>query len=327
MLADRELRRLGLTTVDDAGTDSRTIDAYRRLIDAGRLKTRFYVMLRGSLPSLQPFLAKGPVVDYNHHRLTVRAIKIVADGALGSRGAAMLEPYDDEPGSRGLLVTPPEEIYAQTLAASKAGFQTAVHAIGDRANRLVLDIFERVQREVPNARALRLRVEHAQILDAAEIPRFAALGVIASMQATHATSDMPWVPERIGRARTDEGAYVWKKLIAAGATIADGSDFPVEEPDPIRGLYAAITRQDATGQPSGGWMPNERMSREEALASFTKNAAFAAHAEALTGSLEAGKLADLVVLSNDVMQIPAPQILTTTVRMTIVGGEIVYESR
>jgi len=327
MLADQELRRLGLTTVHDAGTDGRTVDAYKRLIDAGKLKTRFYVMLRGSLPSLQPFLAKGPVVDYNHHRLAVRAIKIVADGALGSRGAAMLEPYDDEPGSRGLLVTPPEEIYAQTLAASKAGFQTAIHAIGDRANRLVLDIFERVQREVPNARALRLRVEHAQILDAAEIPRFAALGVIASMQATHATSDMPWVPSRIGRARTDEGAYVWRKLITAGATIADGSDFPVEEPDPMRGLYAAITRQDATGQPSGGWMPNQRMSREEALASFTKNAAFAAHAEALTGSLEAGKLADLVVLSNDVMQIPAPQILTTTVRMTIVGGEIVYESR
>jgi predicted amidohydrolase YtcJ len=238
----------------------------------------------------------------------------------------MLEPYDDEPGARGLLTTPPEEMYAQTLAASKAGFQTAVHAIGDRANRIVLDTFERVQREVPGSRALRMRVEHAQILDATEIPRFAALGVIASMQATHATSDMPWVPARIGRARMEEGAYVWRKLLATGAVIANGSDFPVEEPDPMRGLYAAITRQDASGQPRGGWMADERMTREEALVSFTKSAAFASHAESLTGSLEAGKLADLVVVSKDIMRVPPAEILETTVRMTIVGGEIVYET-
>jgi len=172
----------------------------KRLIDAGQLKTRLYVMVRGSLASLQPFFAKGPVVDYAHHRMAVRAIKIVADGALGSRGAALLEPYTDEPGSRGLLTTPPEEIYAQTLAASKAGFQTAVHAIGDRANRLVLDTFERVQREVPGARALRMRVEHAQILDASEIPRFAALGVIASgavvsgIRSSPPACGPPWRP-------------------------------------------------------------------------------------------------------------------------------------
>jgi len=327
LLADREMQRLGITTVHDAGTDGRTVDAYKRLIDAGRVKTRLYVMLRGSLPSLQPFFDKGPVVDDAHHRLAVRAIKIIADGALGSRGAAMLEPYSDEPGSVGLLTTPPEEIYAQTLAASKAGFQTAVHAIGDRANHLVLDIFERVQHEVPGARALRMRVEHAQILDAKDIPRFAALGVIASMQATHATSDMPWVPARLGPQRMQEGAYVWRKLIASGATIANGSDFPVEEPDPMRGLYAAVTRQDASGRPPGGWMPDQRMTRQEALASFTRNAAFASHAETMTGSLEAGRLADLVVLTRDVMEIPAPDILKTTVRMTVVGGEIVYESR
>ena len=327
LLADHEMQRLGITTVHDAGTDGRTVDAYKRLIDAGRVKTRLYVMLRGSLLSLQPFFDKGPVFDYAHHRIAVRAIKIIADGALGSRGAAMLEPYSDEPGSVGLLTTPPEEIYAQTLAASKAGFQTAVHAIGDRANRLVLDIFERVQHEVPGARALRMRVEHAQILDAKDIPRFAALGVIASMQATHATSDMPWVPARLGSERMEEGAYVWRKLIASGATIANGSDFPVEEPDPMRGLYAAVTRQDASGRPSGGWMPDQRMTRQEALASFTRNAAFASHAETMTGSLEAGKLADLVVLTRDVIVIPAPDILKTTVRMTVVGGEIVYGSR
>jgi len=325
LLADQEMRRLGITTVHDAGTDARTVDAYTRLIDVGRLKTRLYVMRRGSLASLQPFFDKGPVTDYARHHMAVRAIKIVADGALGSRGAAMLEPYDDEPGSRGLLTTPPEEIYAQTLAASKAGFQTAVHAIGDRANRIVLDTFERVQREVPGARALRMRVEHAQILDATEIPRFAALGVIASMQATHATSDMPWVPARIGRARMEEGAYVWRKILATGAVIANGSDFPVEEPDPMRGLYAAITRQDASGQPRDGWMADQRMTRQEALVSFTRSAAFAAHMESLSGSLEVGKLADLVVLSSDVMQVPPADILKITVRMTIVGGEIVYD--
>ena len=327
LLADTEMRRLGITTVHDAGTDGRVVETYKRLMDGGRVKTRVYVMLRGSLASLRPFFANGPVTDYARHRLAVRAIKIVADGALGSRGAAMLEPYSDEPSSRGLLTTSPEEIYAQTLAASKAGFQTAVHAIGDRANRLVLDTFERVQKEVPAARALRMRVEHAQILDASDIPRFAALGVIASIQATHATSDMPWVPARIGRARMEEGAYVWRKLIASGATIANGSDFPVEEPDPLRGFYAAITRQDPKGQPRGGWMADQRMTRMEALASFTRQAAYAAHAESLTGSLEAGKLADFVVLSSDVMQRPEMEILNTTVRMTIVGGEIVYESR
>ena len=327
VLADQEMHRLGVTTVHDAGTDGRTVDAYKRLIDAGRLKTRLYVMLRGSLSSLRPFFDQGPVVDYARHHLALRAIKIVADGALGSRGAAMLEPYDDEPGTRGLLTTPPEEIYAQTLAASKAGFQTAVHAIGDRANRIVLDTFERVQREVPGSRALRMRVEHAQILDAKEIPRFAALGVIASMQATHATSDMPWVPARIGQARMEEGAYVWRKILSTGAMIANGSDFPVEEPDPMRGLYAAETRQDAAGQPRGGWMADQRMTREEALVSFTRSAAFAAHAESLSGSLEAGKLADLVVLSTDIMRVSPREILETRVRTTIVGGEIVYDTK
>jgi predicted amidohydrolase YtcJ len=326
LLADGETRKLGLTTVHDAGTDGRTVDAYRRLIDAGRLKTRLYVMVRGSLPALRPFFDKGPVVDYANHRLAVRAIKVVADGALGSRGAALLEPYADEPGTTGLLTTPPEDVYAQTLAASKAGFQTAIHAIGDRANRLVMDIFERVQREVPGARDLRMRNEHAQILDAAEIPRFARLNVIASMQTTHATSDMPWVPARIGRARMEEGAYVWRKLLSSGATIANGSDFPVERPNPMLGFYAGITRQDPDGQPPGGWMPGERMSREETLIAFTRNSAFAAHAETLTGSLEAGKLADLVVLSKDIMRVPPAEILSTSVRMTIVGGEIVYSS-
>ena len=324
-LADLELRRVGITTVHDAGADANTVDAYKRLIEAGRIKTRLYVMLRGSLRELAPLLERGPVTDFANHRMAVRSVKIYADGALGSRGAALLEPYADEPATSGLLTTPPEDVYAQTLAAAKAGFQVAVHAIGDRANRQVLDMFERVQREVPGSRALRMRVEHAQILDAAEIPRFARLGVIASMQPTHATSDMPWAAVRLGDARIEEGAYVWRKLLDSGAVLASGSDFPVEDANPMLGFYAAITRQDSAGNPPGGWTPRQRMTREEALASFTRQAAFAAHAEALTGSIEPGKLADMLVLSHDIMRVPPREILTTAVRMTIVGGEVVYQ--
>ena len=257
--------------------------------------------------------------------MAVRAIKLYADGALGSRGAALLEPYADEPGTTGLLTTPPEQVYEQTLAAAQAGFQVGIHAIGDRANRQVMDVFERVQREVPGARGLRMRIEHAQILDAAEIPRFARLGVIASMQPTHATSDMPWAAARIGSGRVEEGAYVWRKLLDSGAVIASGSDFPVEDANPMLGFYAAVTRQDAAGNPRGGWMPRERMMREEALASFTRQAAFASHAETFTGSIESGKLADLVVLSHDIMRVSPREILTTSVRQTIIAGETVHE--
>ena len=325
LLADATTRALGLTMVHDAGVSSQIVEAYTRLFDAGRLKTRLYVMLGMPLAQLRPYFEKGPVTNYADHRLAVRAVKVVADGALGSRGAAMLAPYSDEPGTTGLLLLPPDEVYQVTLAAARAGFQTCIHAIGDRANRLALDTFERVQGEVPAARALRLRNEHAQILDPAEIPRFARLGVIPSMQSTHATSDMPWVPARIGPERTAAGAYVWRKLMNTGVVIANGSDFPVEEPNPMFGLYAAITRRDREGQPPGGWMAGERMTREEALASFTINAAYAAHAEADLGSLVPGKLADFVMLSDDVMQVPAPQILTTRSLLTVVGGEVVHE--
>jgi predicted amidohydrolase YtcJ len=323
--ADAELQRLGLTTVHDAGIDERVAAAYQRLVESGRLRTRVYAMLRLPLARLRPFLAAGPVIDL-HERLSIRAIKIVADGALGSRGAALLEPYADEPGTSGFLTTPEADIYALTRAAAEAGFQTCIHAIGDRANRIVMDTFARVEREVPGARALRNRNEHAQILDAAEIPRFAALGVIASMQPTHATSDMPWVPARIGPARTAEGAYVWQKLRQAGARLASGSDFPVEQPNPLLGFYAAITRQAPDGTPPGGWAPDQRLTRDEALRSFTLDAAYAAHQEARSGSLEAGKLADLVILSRDIMQAPPRDILTTTVVLTISGGQVTHDT-
>jgi predicted amidohydrolase YtcJ len=326
LLADAECKRLGLTTVHDAGEAGDAVEAFKRLIDAGKLHTRLYVMLGMPLPVLQPYLDKGPINDYHQHHLAVRAIKLYADGALGSRGAALLAPYSDEPTTSGFFVTPPDEVYKATLAASKAGFQTCIHAIGDRANRMVLDTFERVEKEVPAARGLRLRDEHTQILSAADIPRFKALDVIASMQPTHCTSDMPWAPLRLGPQRVAEGAYVWRKLIASGALIASGSDFPVEKPDPMLGLYAAITRQDLNGQPPQGWAPDQRMTREEALASFTANGAYASHAETFSGTLEPGKLADLVILSQDIMTVAPKQIPATNVWKTIIGGEIVYDA-
>ncbi len=323
--ADAELQRLGLTTVHDAGIDERVAAAYTRLVDAGRLRTRVYAMLRLPLTRLRPFFAAGPVIDRGG-RLTIRAIKISADGALGSRGAALLEPYADEPATSGFLTTSEADLYAMTRAAADAGFQTCVHAIGDRANRVVMDTFARVDREVPAARALRNRNEHAQILDAAEIPRFAALGVIASIQPTHATSDMPWVPARIGAARTAEGAYVWQKLRQAGARLASGSDFPVELPNPLLGVYAAVTRQAPDGTPAEGWAADQRLTREEALRSFTIDAAYAAHQESRSGSLEPGKVGDLVVLSLDVMQAAPRDILTTTVLLTVSGGQVTHDT-
>jgi len=309
--------------VHDAGVPPPVVELYRELVGADRFATRAYVMLTGL--NTGDWLARGPLLD-PHHRLTVRAVKLVADGALGSRGAALLEDYTDEPGNRGLLVTPPERIYAVTRAASEAGFQTAVHAIGDRANREVLDIFERIEREIPRSRELRLRDEHAQILDQSDIPRFARLGVIASIQSTHCTSDMPWAPSRLGPARVTEGAYVWQKLLASGARLAQGSDFPVERPDPLLGFYAAITRQDTDGRPPGGWAPDQRLSRQEALGAATLGAAYAAHAERDLGSIEPGKLADFVVLSRDIMQVAPAEVLTTTVTRTVIAGRTVFEA-
>jgi predicted amidohydrolase YtcJ len=278
------------------------------------LKTRLYVMLD------RP--ADAPIADPGH-RLSVRAVKMYADGALGSRGAALLEPYADEPASSGLLRMPPEELYAQVSAAVRAGYQPAVHAIGDRAVRMTLDAFARAQLEITDSRRLRMRIEHAQIVDARDIPRFADLNVIASMQPTHATSDMPWVADRIGVARMEEGAYVWRRLLDAGVTIAAGSDFPVEEANPLLGFYAAITRQDTLGRPAGGWMPRERLTRDQALRAFTLDAAYAAHADRDLGSLQEGKLADLVMFSKDIMTVPPLEILTAGVRLTMIGGEIV----
>lgn len=326
LVADAEARRLGLTTVHDPGISRADVDIYKRLIDEGRLKTRIYAMLTGGEGDLAAVLEGGPLLDYANHRLAVRAVKLYADGALGSRGAALLQPYADEPGSSGLLRTSPEALHDRLAAIVRAGYQPAVHAIGDRANRIVLDAFERIQQEVPGSRQLRMRLEHAQIIDPRDIPRFPNLNVIASMQPTHATSDMPWVPARIGDRRMQESAYVWRRLLDAGATIAAGSDFPVEDANPLLGFYAAVTRQDSGGKPAGGWMPRERMTREQALRAFTLDAAYAAHSEEIVGSLEVGKAADLVVLSKDILTATPAEILATEVRLTVVNGEIVFEA-
>ena len=325
LAADRLLSSVGLTMVHDAGASSATIAIYERLVRAGRLSTRLYVMIDSSSATTAEWFARGPLVDPDY-RLTVRAVKMYADGALGSRGAALLEDYSDEPGNRGLLVTPAERLADVTEAAARAGFQPCTHAIGDRANRLMLDIYERAEREIPAMRALRPRIEHAQILDAADIPRFGRLGVIASMQPTHCTSDMPWAPARLGADRIREGAYPWQKLLQTGARLAAGSDFPVERPDPIAGFYAAVTRQDKTGRPPGGWQGDQRLSRAEALRAFTLDAAYAAHAERDLGSIETGKFADFVVLSADIMKIPAAAIPATKVLRTVVAGRTVFEA-
>jgi len=323
LAADEECRRLGITMVHDAGVTADLVDVYRRLVREGRLTTRLYVMLVNTPATRDAWFPRGPLID-PAHRLTVRAVKLVADGALGSRGAALFEDYADEPGTQGVAVTPSDRLERGARDAAAAGFQPCTHAIGDRANREVLDIYERLMREHPGGRALRPRMEHAQILDAADIPRFGALGVIASMQPTHCTSDMPWAADRLGDERVAEGAYVWRKLLASGAVIASGSDFPVEHPDPLRGFYAAVTRQAPGGRPPGGWSPDQRMTRAQALRAMTRDAAYAAHAEEDLGAIAPGRLADFVVLSRDIMTVPPEEILKARVLRTIIAGRTVY---
>ena len=254
----------------------------------------------------------------------------MAHGALGSRGAAMLEPYADQPGHAGLEILTEEQIYQFTKRFAQSGFQTAVHAIGDKTNRSVLNAFERVLKDFPKT-DLRLRVEHAQILDAQDIPRFGKLGIIASIQPTHLSSDAPWVPTRIGHDRMEEGAYVWQKLRQNQAVLVSGSDTPVESANPLWGLYAALTRQTQEGQPPKGWSYDQHLTLNEALESYTKNAAYAAFWENEMGTLEPGKLADIVVLDADldqIMQDRRPQdILKTKVLLTISNGRIVYENK
>ena len=317
----------GLTEVHDMGVDSEGVAIYRDLIARREFPFRVYVAISGSSGELwAAFRKSGPLKDGQGGRLTVRAVKFYADGALGSRGAALLEPYADDPGNRGLTLTSRAELLQATEQALDAGFQICTHAIGDRANAFVLDVYdEALTSKHARGRDERLRVEHAQVLAPGEIPRFKALGVLPVMQASHCTSDMPWAGGRLGPERI-KGAYAWRSLLRQGSIIPGGSDFPVESPNPLLGFYAAITRQDPGGFPKEGWNPGERMTRQEALKSYTLWGAFAGFQEREKGSLEPGKWADLVVLTDDIMKIEPPKILTTRVVRTMIAGETVYEA-
>ncbi len=311
----------GLTSVHDAGVSQMELGIYEELLVDGDFPFRIYAMLSDD-GDLQEALRKGPRIGLGDHRLTVRSIKLYIDGALGSRGAALIEPYTDDSGNVGLVMMEAGRLRSFAARAGLLGFQLAVHAIGDRGNRIVLDAIEAAK----VSRDARFRIEHGQIIAPEDIPRFAALGVIASMQPTHATSDMYWAGDRLGADRLG-GAYAWKSILRSGARLACGSDFPVESERPILGFHAAVTRQDAKRWPEGGWRPEEKLSREEALRCFTLDAAYAAFEEDLRGSISVGKLADFTVLSRDIMAVPEEEILGTEIEMTVVGGRIAYERR
>ena len=316
--------RAGLTGIQDASAyDAEGIAALERLAARDALPVRVYATVSSEPATRAAFFAKGVRVGSGRDFLTVRAVKAYADGALGSRGAAMLEDYADEPGSRGLDVMPPERLAEAAADARRHGWQLWIHAIGDRGNRNALDAYAKAAAEVPRAPAGgdRPRIEHAQVIAPPDFPRFAALGVIASIQPTHATSDMPWALERLGPRRL-EGAYAWRTLLAAGARLAGGSDAPVESERPLLGFYAAVTRQDLDARPPGGWGPGQRLTRPEGLALFTSGAAYAAFEEGTRGRIAEGFDADLTVLGGDPMTVPERSIPDLPVAMTIVGGRI-----
>jgi predicted amidohydrolase YtcJ len=315
-----ELTSLGLTSVHDAGIGIPEAEVYMSMADNGEMPMRIYAMIWEAGDNLDAI--GKPIIGYGNERLDIRSVKLMSDGALGSRGAAMIEPYEDDTENRGLRMYTQEEANAKVKKANDMGFQVGIHAIGDYGNRQSLDAFEYAQGGRPSP--LRNRVEHAQIITLEDIPRFAELGVIASMQATHATSDMNMAEDRIGPERI-KGAYAWRKLADSGAVIANGSDFPVESANPMHGLYASITRQSRAGMPEGGWYGTEALSREETLHSFTLAAAYAAHQEDRNGSLEPGKWADFIVIDRDYMTVPASEIDDIVVLQTWVGGEMVYE--
>src|SRR3954469_21372334 len=324
-LASREALSKGLTSVHDAGSPPSTIDVMKRVVDEGKLPLRVWMMLREDASKLAADMPKYRVVNYGDKRFTVRATKRQIDGALGSRGAWMLEPYSDLATTSGMLTDSPEDIRAVAELAIANDYQMAIHAIGDRGNREVLNIYEETFKRHPekNGKALRWRIEHAQHISAPDIPRFGTLGVIASMEGIHCTSDALYVLARLGPKRAEEGAYVWQKLMKTGALIANGTDAPVEDVDPIPSFYASVSRRAKDGSV---FYAEQRMSRMEALRSYTINAAFAGFEEPIKGSLRAGKLADITVFSKDLMTVPEDQIPAAKIVYTIVGGKVQYEA-
>ncbi|HKA19630.1 MAG TPA: amidohydrolase [Blastocatellia bacterium] len=331
-LAARECLRNGLTSIHEARVTPIMLQAFREMVKKGRLPLRIYAMLDGSNSALtEEWFKRGPEID-PQHEFTVRSIKVFADGALGSRGAALSEPYSDAPETKGNITTSETEIYNLTRRSLERGFQVATHAIGDAANHQVLNAYQKALKEASETRSggavsglkdARLRIEHAQVLAAADVPRFAELGVIASMQPTHCTSDMAWAEKRIGPERI-KGAYAWRSVLKTGAHVPISSDFPGETLNPFYGIYAAVTRQDAQGKPDGGWYPEQRMTIQEALRGYTIEAAYAEFEEKDKGSIETGKLADLVVVSKSPIAIAPKELLQINVLMTFINGKLVY---
>ena len=321
-LASAEVVGKGITSFQDAGSSFADVDLMKKMIDEGRMNVRLWVMLRTDNAALAANLAKYRTIDYGNGFLTVRGIKKSIDGALGPRGAWLLEPYADKTGDTGRNTSTVEDIRETARLAMQHGYQLCVHAIGDRANRETLNIFEVAFKENPTRKDLRWRVEHAQHLHPSDIPRFGRLGVIASMEGIHCTSDAPYVLARLGPKRAEEGAYVWQKLMKSGAVVTNGTDAPVEDVDPIASYYATVSRKVKDGTV---FYPDQRMSRLEALKSYTLNGAFAAFEENSKGSLKPGKYADIVVLSKDILKIPEDEIPTAEVVYTIVGGKVRYK--
>ena len=316
------MNSVGLTSTADAGVSAAVVADYRKLADQGQLNARIYAMIGDTGADFLALSKSGPLIGYGQDHLTVRSVKLFADGALGSRGAALLAPYSDKPDQRGLLFETDAAMEAKIQTALKAGYQVNVHAIGDAANRQVLDGFEAAYKAV-GGRALRNRIEHAQIIALIDIPRFKQLDVIASMQPTHATSDMNMAEDRLGAERL-KGAYAWRTLLKQGTLIAAGSDFPVESDNPFFGLYSAVTRMDHEGHPAGGWHPEQAMTLVEAFRAFTLDAAYAQHQEKTVGSLETGKWADFIIIDRDLFQVPPGEIWKIKVEQTWVGGRRVY---
>lgn len=324
----RELS-LGWCEIQNAGSDVADSTLLRQVVDAGKIKLRIYNAVYGPSEAAAKLLKDGPVIGANHGRLTQRTIKVVFDGALGSRGAALLDPYTDKPDTSGYLTQKEDELRPMFQEALRKGIQVETHAIGDRANRIILDLYQEATEAVkPDERKVtnpRWRVEHAQNLTSSDLPRFAKLGVIASMQPSHAISDLFFAPARLGMDRL-AGAYAWQSLLKSGAVICGGSDAPVERGEPMIEFYAAVTRKSLKGEQLEGWHPEQAATREQALKMFTTGAAYAAFEENDKGTIQVGKLADLTVLTADIMKISEPEILNTSCAMTVIGGEIVHNT-
>jgi len=318
-----EANRYGLVGLTDPGEPRQVIDVFEELAKAGTFSLRAYVMVSDDSADIAHYFQRGPQSALYDGHIWIRSIKLYADGALGSRGAALLDPYADDAKNSGLLKTTPEHLRDVSTRALQHGFQVGTHAIGDRGNRVALDAYEAALKAVPTVDH-RFRIEHVQVLDHADVPRFAQLGVIPSMQAVHQTSDMYWAPTRLGYARTF-GAYAWRSLLNTGVIIPNGSDFPVERVNPLYSFHSAVARQDDSNWPPSGWFPEQKMTREEALKSVTIWPAYAAFQETLTGSLTPGKYADFVILDRDIMTIPDADILGTRVTATYIGGRAVFE--